>query len=163
MLRLLKTIAVAIAAIVILFEEWLWEPLKRLMAAFSRLPLVRQLAAYISRLPPLAALVLYLVPVIVLLPFKFAGLWLIGQGHSLLGLATFLGAKLVGTALLAWLFSLTKTALMQIVWFARAYGWVTRISEAAHAWLHRQPIYQATKRLLTRMRTWAKNHFNSGS
>jgi hypothetical protein len=162
-IRLLKTIATAIAVVVILFEEWLWEPLKRLMLAFSRLPVIRQLAAFIGRLPPFAALVLYLVPILVLLPFKIAGLWLIGQGHSLLGISTFLGAKVVGTALLAWLFSLTKPALMQIGWFARAYGWVTELSTAAHDWLHRQPIYQATRKLLTKIRTWIKSRLKSGS
>lgn len=152
MIRLLKSIAVALAAIVILFEEWLWEPLKRLMLAFGRLPVIRQLAALIGRLPPFAALVLYLVPVVVLLPFKIAGLWLISQGHSLLGIGTFLGAKVVGTALLAWLFSLTKATLLQIAWFARAYAWVVGISDAAHAWLHRQPLYQALRAGLARVR-----------
>jgi hypothetical protein len=163
LLRILKSIAVAIAAVVILFEEWLWEPLKRLMMAFSRLPVIRQLAALIARLPPFAALVLYLVPVVVLLPFKIAGLWLIGQGHSIAGLTTFLGAKIVGTALLAWLFSLTKPALMQIGWFAQGYDWVTRVSTAAHEWLHRQPIYQATKRLLTRIRIWISSRLRGDS
>jgi hypothetical protein len=152
-LRFLKSVAVAIAAVIILFEEWLWEPLKRMMMALSRLPVIRQLAAFISRLSPLAALVLYIVPVVVLVPFKIAGLWLIGQGHSVLGIATFLGAKLVGTALLAWLFSLTKSALMRIGWFARTYAWVVRISDAAHAWLHAQPLYQAIRTLSGKLRS----------
>lgn len=153
MLRLLKSVLVALAAIVILFEEWLWEPLKRLMLAFSRLPVVRQLAAFISRLPPLAALVLYLIPMVVLVPFKIAGLWLIGKGHSLLGIATFLGAKVVGTSLLAWLFSLTRTALMRIGWFARAHAWVVGISDAAHQWLHRQPVYRSLRALARTIRS----------
>jgi hypothetical protein len=157
-IRLLKSIAVAVAAIVILFEEWLWEPLKRLMLAFSRLPVIRQLAGFISRLPPIAALVLYLVPIFVLLPFKIAGLWLIGQGHSVLGISTFLAAKIVGTALLAWLFSLTKPALMQIAWFARTYGWIVGISAAAHEWLHRQPLYQAIRASLARLRALISRH-----
>lgn len=158
MIRLLKSIAVAIAAIVILFEEWLWEPLKRVMLAFGRLPVIRQLAVFISRLPPVAALVLYLVPMAVLLPFKIAGLWLIGQGHSVLGISTFLAAKIVGTALLAWLFSLTKPALMRIVWFARAYAWIVGISDAAHRWLHRQALYQAMRAKLARMRAFIGRH-----
>jgi hypothetical protein len=152
-LRFLKSVAVALAAVIILFEEWLWEPLKRMMLAFSRLPLVRQLAAIISRLPPVVALVLYIIPVVALLPFKIAGLWLIGQGHSMLGIATFLGAKLVGTALLAWLFSLTRPALMQIGWFAKAHAWVVLISDAAHTWLHAQPLYQAIRTLLGKLRS----------
>lgn len=158
MLRILKSIAVALAAVVILFEEWLWEPLKRLMLAFSRLPVIRAVAALIARLPPFAALVLYLVPVVVLLPFKIAGLWLIGQGHSVLGISTFLAAKVVGTALLAWLFSLTRPALMQIGWFARAHAWIVGISAAAHEWLHRQQLYQAIRARLARMRILIHHH-----
>jgi hypothetical protein len=163
MLRFLKSIAIAIAAIVILFEEWLWEPLKRMMLAFSRLPVIRQLAAFISRLPPVAALVLYLVPMAVLLPFKIAGLWLIGQGHSVLGISTFLAAKIVGTALLAWLFSLTKPALMRIDWFASTYGWIVGISDAVHQWLHRQPLYQAMRAKLARMRAFIGRHLGGDS
>jgi hypothetical protein len=160
LIRLLKSIAVAIAAIVILFEEWLWEPLKRMMQAFGRLPVVRQVAAFISRLSPVAALVLYLVPMATLLPFKIAGLWLIGQGHSVLGISTFLAAKVFGTALLAWLFSLTKPALMQIGWFARAYAWVVGVSDAAHEWLHRQPLYQAMRARLARIRAYIDRHLH---
>lgn len=161
MFRLVKSVGIALAAAVILFEEWLWEPLKRLMLAFSRLPLVRQLAAFISRLPPIAAMVLYLVPVVVLLPFKIAGLWLIGQGHAALGIATFLGAKVVGTALLAWLFSLTKPALMRIGWFGRTHAWVVGISDTAHEWLHRQPLYQAVRTGLARMRDLIRRQLRS--
>ena len=158
-MRYLKSLATALLAIVILFEEWLWEPLKRLMQAFSRLPLIRQISAFISRLPPFAALVLYLIPVVALLPFKLAGLWLMGRGHALFGISVFLLAKVVGTALLAWLFSLTKPALMQIGWFARAYGWVVSVSDAAHAWLHRQPLYQATRELLIKLRNRLRHVF----
>jgi hypothetical protein len=152
-LRFLKSVAVVFAAVIILFEEWLWEPLKRMMLAFSRLPVIRQLAAFISRLPPIAALALYVIPVATLLPFKLAGLWLIGQGHTILGISTFLAAKLVGTALLAWLFSLTKPALMQIGWFAKGHAWIVRISDAAHAWLHAQPLYQAIRTLSGKVRS----------
>lgn len=152
--RAVRSLAVVLVSVVILFEEWLWEPLKRLMLALSRLPLIRQLASAISRLPPYAALALYLVPVAVLLPFKMAGLWLIGTGHPLLGLETFLGAKITGTAILAWLFSLTRPALMKIHWFARLYGWIARVSETAHAWLHRQPAYRALHAAIARLRAW---------
>jgi hypothetical protein len=142
MLRFLKAIFIVIAAIVILFEEWLWDPLKRIMQAFSRLPPVRQLAEAISRLSPYAAAFAFLGPMLVLLPFKIIGLLLIASHHALLGLAAFLSAKIVGTALFAWLFGLTKPALMQISWFEKGYRIVHQISEKAHAWIHRQPLYR---------------------
>lgn len=152
MLRFLKSVGVFLAALVILFEEWLWEPLKRLMQRFSRLPLVRQLSAVIAGLSPRAALLTFLAPMVLLFPFKIAGLWLIAHGHALLGLATFLGAKLLGTAIFAWLFTLTRDALMQIAWFASAYGWVHRVSEMAHAWIHRQALYRWARLMAARVR-----------
>jgi hypothetical protein len=75
-----------------------------------------------------------------------------GHGHTVSGLVTFLSAKVAGTALFAGLFSLTKPALLQIGWFTRAYGWVNRLSTAAHEWLHRQVIFQAMKALVKRIR-----------
>ncbi len=152
MLRFLKSLGIFFAALVILFEEWLWEPLRRIMQRFGRLPLIRQLSAAIARLSPNTALLVFLAPMVLLFPFKIAGLWLIGHGHALLGLTTFIAAKLLGTAIFAWLFTLTKPALMQIAWFARAHAWVHRISEAAHAWIHRQAIYRWARITVARVR-----------
>jgi hypothetical protein len=114
-------------ALLILFEEWGWEPLQRLLARIGRWPGLRWLEARIQRLPPPAALALFLLPSLALLPVKLLALWLIGQGQAGLGLGVILAAKLVGTAVVARLFSLTQPALMQLAWFARLYtrwtGW----------------------------------------
>ncbi len=147
--RFLKSLALALAAGVILFEEWMWEPLKQLMLRFSRLPLISNLARAISCLSPRAALVTYLTPMVLLLPFKISGLWLLGHGHAVLGLFVFLAAKVVGTALFAWLFSLTRPALLQIAWFAAAYAMVQDLGNRARSWLHRQVVYR-WMRLITR-------------
>ena len=52
---------------------------------------------------------------------KLLALWLIGQGKVLAGALVILTAKLVGTATVARLFSLTQPALMRLDWFARLY------------------------------------------
>lgn len=163
MLRFLKSVGIFLAALVILFEEWLWEPLKRLMLRFSRLPLVRRLSAVIAGLSPRAAVLVYVAPMVLLFPFKLAGLWLIGHGHALLGVATFLAAKLLGTAIFAWLFTLTKDALMQIAWFATTYAWVHRISEMAHAWIHRQFIYRWVRLIAAQVRHRIARLFKRGA
>ncbi len=114
-----------------------------------------------TSLSPGFALAAFLVPMLALLPFKLGGLWLIGKGHALLGLATFLTAKFVGTALFAWLFSLTKPALLQIAWFARVNGIVLWISEIAHEWIDRQPLYQWLRSTAKKLRSAVKNAFAS--
>lgn len=152
MRRLLRTIGLTLAACVILFEEWLWDPLKRAMLVFGQLPLVRQLGQVLSGLSPRWALAIYLLPMAILFPFKLAGLWLIGSGHAVLGVLTFLAAKITGTALFAWLFALTRPALLQVAWFARAYGWVQAISAIARDWIRHQAIYRWTRATLRRLR-----------
>jgi hypothetical protein len=124
---LLQRAGGAVLALLILFEEWGWEPLQRALARLGRLPVLRQLEALIARLPPTAALVVFFVPALLLLPVKLAALALIAHGQRLLGLAVIVLAKLVGTAIVARLFTLTKPALMQLPWFVRLYtrwtGW----------------------------------------
>lgn len=121
-LRWLQRLLEALLALLILFEEWGWEPLKRAMAWVARLPPLAWLERRIAALPPYAALAVFLVPTLLLLPVKLAALWLIGSGRAGLGLAVIVIAKLAGTALLARLFQLTQPALMQLAWFARGYS-----------------------------------------
>jgi hypothetical protein len=112
----------AILALVILFEEWGWVPLQRLMVHLARLPPLAWLERRIAALPPYAALVVFFLPALTLLPVKLLALWLLGQGQRMLGLLLIVLAKVVGTALVARLFTLTQPALMRLPWFAQSYG-----------------------------------------
>jgi hypothetical protein len=120
-LRLLKGLFGWLLALMILFEEWGWEPLQRALAWVGQLPGLRWIESRIQQLPPHSALALFLLPTLALLPVKLLALWFIGQGKVVSGTLVILAAKLVGTAIVARLFSLTQPALMQLAWFARAY------------------------------------------
>ena len=119
--RLLKTLFGWLLALVILFEEWGWEPLHRALAWVGRLPGMRWLEQRIQKLPPYAALAIFLLPTLMLLPVKFLALWFISQGKVLDGTLVILAAKVLGTAIVARLFTLTQPALMQLGWFAHTY------------------------------------------
>ena len=80
-----------VLALIILFEEWGWEPLQRFMARIGQLPVIRHLEAAVRRLSPYLALAVLLVPSLFLIPIKLLALWLIGRGHAALG-ATWCGA-----------------------------------------------------------------------
>ena len=124
-LRLVKGLLGGLLALVILFEEWGWVPLQHALAWIGRLPGLRWLERRIQTLPPYAALALFLLPTLLLLPVKLLALCLIGQGNVLAGTLVILLAKLAGTAIVARLFSLTQPALLQLAWFAKGYGrWV---------------------------------------
>lgn len=144
---------ILLAAFLLWFWEWLWEPLAQLMARIGRLPLLRLADAWIAGAPPYPALACFLIPGAALLPFKLIGLYFIAHGAPLLGIATFLGAKVVGTALLAHIFSLTKPQLLQIAWFARAYTALVAFRDRVFAALHLHPLYLRTRARLLAIRS----------
>lgn len=163
--KLLNATVVPLLALLLIFEEWGWEPLSRLMAQLSRLPLWARLEAWIVRLPSYAALLVFVVPMVLLFPLKLLALYWISKGHALLGLAVVLAAKVAGTAGMAWLFALTQPALMKLAWFARLYGrwkpWkdglIARV-KSSQAWHTTSALGQAVraagKRLLQQAKHW---------
>jgi hypothetical protein len=125
-LKPLRWVLGLLLALVILFEEWGWGPLQRAMVWLGGLPVLRQIEAWITRLPPYGALAIFLLPSLALLPVKLLALWFISQGHAGLGLSVIVAAKLAGTAVLARLFSLTQPALMKLDWFAHLHArWIS--------------------------------------
>jgi hypothetical protein len=149
----------ALIALVVLFEEWGWEPLQRLMARIARLPGLRQLEEAIARLPAWAALIVLVLPSLLLVPVKLAALWLIGAGKSSLGVTVIVVAKIVGTAIVARLFTLTRPALARLTWFEVVYrrwvAWkeivVARV-RASWAWRAGRVLKRAAVRQWTRWR-----------
>lgn len=120
--RALRRLAGGVLALLILFEEWGWQPLQRAMARLAAWPAWRRLEGLIQRLPPWAALCVFALPALALLPIKLGALALIANGQRLGGVALIVAAKLLGTAVVARLFELTRPALMQLAWFAHWYG-----------------------------------------
>lgn len=162
-LRVLQVPLRLLLALLILFEEWGWDPLQRAMARIARLPLLRRLDAAIARLPPLAALVVFVVPGLLLLPVKIAALWLIGHGQHLLGLGVIVAAKVVGTAVVARLYALTQPALMRLPWFAALHGRWTTWKQGLLAWVRGsapwQYLHALRLRLRAALRAWRRRWF----
>ncbi len=149
-MRWLRQAFGVLVALVILFEEWGWEPLQAALGRLARWPPLSWLERQLQHLPPYAALAVFAVPGLALLPVKLGALALITRGHAGVGLLLIVAAKLVGTAVVARLFALMKPALMQLAWFARGYGrwvawkahWINRVRasatwQAASDWLRR--------------------------
>jgi hypothetical protein len=157
--RLLRRAAGTLIALLILFEEWGWEPLQRGLGQLARLPLVARIERRIAALPPHAALAVFLPPVLMLLPVKLLALALIARGHALLGVIVIVLAKVLGTALAARLYALTQPALMRLPWFAalhaRWVGWKTvLLAQVRASWAWRTG--RVVKRLARRW--WARRH-----
>lgn len=156
MKKLLRLLGSALLLPIIFFEEWGWKPLARLMVRIARLPLVQRVENKISHTPPRLALTLFLVPVLVLLPFKFGAFWLIAQGQKLVGLSVILIAKLVSTALLGRLFHLTERQLMSFPWFAKAYTWWRTTKDRVVLRLKASKAWQTALELGRSVRSWLR-------
>lgn len=119
--KLLRALAAVLIVPVLLFEEWGWEPLARLVARLARLPLWARVEQALRNLSPWHAVLAFFAPMVLLFPIKLIGLLLLAQGHAKSAVMLLLGAKLAGTAVLARLFQLVEPALMRIPLFARWY------------------------------------------
>ena len=140
--RIFRSLYTIPLAIWIFLEEWVWDSMLAFMAWLGKLPPIHWAETQISRLPPYAALIAFVIPGAVLLPFKLAAFWLIAHGHGVYGLWVFIVAKIIGTAFLARIFSLTKPALLTIGWFKRTYLFVTGWKEQIYAYVRALPTYQ---------------------
>jgi hypothetical protein len=111
----------------------------------------------VRRLPPYGALLLFALPALLLLPVKLAALWLIGQGHAVGGVAIIVTAKLVGTALVARLFTLTQPALMRLVWFANLYTRWSHWKEELLVQVSTSALWRSARAIRLRLRRfWSR-------
>jgi hypothetical protein len=136
MRRLLKPLWVLLA-LVFLFEAWLWEHLRPLVAwvvdriAWSKFK--ARFAAFIEHLGPHPTLLIFLIPPVVLFPFKLLGLWMLAHGSWLGAMTVLVLAKLVGTAVAAFIFDATRPKLLQLWWFRWLYELLMEWLAKAHA------------------------------
>jgi len=152
MRRLFKPLLILLA-LVFLFEAWLWEHLRPLVAWVVGLVrwdrLKARLAAAIERLPPYPTLLVFLVPVALLFPLKLLGLWMLAHG-SWLGAMTVLAlAKVVSMGITAFIFDLTRPKLLQLSWFRWFYEHMLVWLAKAHALI--DPIKVAVKRRMRKL------------
>ncbi|MFH7041516.1 hypothetical protein ABT392_04260 [Paucibacter sp. JuS9] len=150
-----------VLALLILFEEWGWAPLQRAMAWIGQLPVLRQLEALIQRLPPYAALLVFFLPGLLLLPVKLLALWFISIGRAGLGVAVIVLAKVIGTAIVARIFALTQPALMSLPWFARLYLRWSAWKEQLLAWIRASAAWRLARAIKLRLRRMLRRSSSS--
>src|SRR5262245_6799539 len=124
MRRLTRPLLILLA-LVFLIEAWLWEHLAPVVAwIVARIPLRElkvRVATAIESLPPSATLVVFIIPVVLLLPLKFLGLWMLAHGYWLGALSVLALAKMVSLGVTAFIFDLTRPKLLQLAWFRWLY------------------------------------------
>ena len=141
-------------AIVFLIEAWLWrhlEPIVEGIVAWLPLRAVKaRLAGIIRKLPPAATLVVFVVPIAALFPLKVLGLWLLAHKHWIAAGGVLVFAKLVGLAVTAFVFEMTRPKLLQLRWFRWLYEHVLTWLDWAHRLV--APMRRRIRRLLRILR-----------
>src|SRR5579871_5208401 len=109
--RLSKALWVLIA-LAFLFEAWLWDHLRPVVAAIVNVipwhRLKTQLARLVDRLPPWASLIVFVIPLIVLFPLKLIEVWFFVHQDWVGAVVTLILAKLVGLGVTAFVFDVTR-------------------------------------------------------
>jgi hypothetical protein len=153
MRRLLRPFLILLA-LVFLIEAWLWVHLAPVVAwIVARIPLraiKTAIAAWIEHLPPAATLVVFVIPILLLLPLKFLGLWMLAQGYWLGALGVLALAKMVSVGVTAFIFDVTRPKLLQLPWFAWLYDRVM----VWLVWAH-ELVDPYKRRLESWFRMWA--------
>jgi hypothetical protein len=116
-----------ILALLLLLEAWLWDHLEPIVARvvnvipWGRVKTV--LGRMIEKLPPYASLIVFIIPVLILLPLKFLEVYFIATYNWIGAIVVLIFAKLLGLGVTAFVFDVTRGKLLQIAWFRRLYDW----------------------------------------
>ena len=175
MRRILKPLWILLA-LVFLFEAWLWEHLRPVVAWVVNLiawkKLQARFAAAIEHLPPYPTLLIFLVPIVLLFPLKLLGLWMLAHGSWLGAMAVLAIAKMMSVGVTAFIFDVTKPKLLQLGWFrwfyehmllwlAKAHAIIDPIKQRIREWIARSlaPIKRRARRWLWLMKPGRPGRF----
>jgi hypothetical protein len=157
--RILTAPFVWLAGLWIAFVEWLWKPLHNQIKKLTRWRFFRAIESGVARLPPYAALALFLVPMITLLPLKLVGVYLLAHGKKLLGAAVFVLGKIIGTGMAAWIYGLTEPALSRLACFVRLRNGFLAVKARIYEQIRTSTSYRYMRRKLHGLRTSIKQMF----
>ena len=106
-----------VLALLLLLEAWLWDHLEPIVARVVNLlpwgKIKFVVARWIEDLPPYAALVVFVVPLVVVLPLKFFEVYFIATGNWLATIVVLVLAKLIGLGVTAFVFDATREKLLE--------------------------------------------------
>ncbi len=154
-MRHVKQPLYVVLALIFLAEAWLWDHLEPVVARVVALIPLRAFKAWLARrverLSPYPTLLVFLAPLVILLvPLKFAEVWLLASHHWIGAIVLIIVSKFVGVGVLAFTFDVTRPKLMQMAWFRRVYDWML----AARQWAHEitAPTVARLRRIISAFR-----------
>ncbi len=119
-------------------------PIFRLVGALS--PFVA-LSAWLKRLPPYVALVVFAVPFILLEPVKVFSIFWIGLGHFVSGAMLLIVSYILSLLIVERMFHVTRDQLLSIAWFAWGYRLIMHVKAWAFERLESTALWKAVRPL----------------
>jgi hypothetical protein len=142
-------------ALIFLIEAWLWDHLEPVVARVVALIPLRAFkawcAAKVAGLSPYPSLFVFIIPVVLLLvPLKFAEVYLLTHHLWIGAIVLIIASKFIGVGVLAFCFDVTRDKLLQIGWFHKLYEFLIDIRRRAHNFV--APVMTRIKAIVASIR-----------
>jgi len=155
----MKKLLLTLLAIILIIEEWLWDFLVAVGHYLVELFRLQNFERWLSQTSPNTALFAFIIPIMIVTPINLAAFWLLLHGMLLEGILLEVLAKLLGTLLVARVFTLTKTQLLTFSGIALIYNTISAWLHWAHAKIVETSIYIYSKQLKVRVKARVNEFF----
>ena len=155
----MKKMLLSLLAVILIIEEWLWDLLSALGHSLVRLLNLERVERWLSQTSPRTALLAFLLPILIVTPINIAAIWLLLHGLLIEGVLLEVCAKLLGTLLVARVFSLTKTQLLTFRVIAAIYNTISYWLRWAHEKIAETAIYKFSKVIKAQVKATIKGFF----
>jgi len=150
--RAARFVLIILAAVWMLFEDWVWDSIVALMELVGRLKMISRLETFLAQQNQYLLLTLFIFPFLIMIPAKLYGLYLIAGGKVIRGVAIFVIAKGLITALVTRLFIISKDKLIRIKAFAAFYYWFKDKKEWLYSEVRKLPAWQMARGWITELK-----------
>ena len=155
----MKKLLLSLLAIFLIIEEWLWDFLSLCSHYLILLLRLENFERWLTQTNRQTALLAFMIPVLLVTPLNLAAIWLLLHGLLLQGILLEVFAKLLGTLLVARVFTLTKPQLLTFAAIALIYTTITGWLHWAHQRIVDTAIYRYSRRIKAEVKARMKAFF----
>jgi hypothetical protein len=150
--RIAGLFLIIVAALWMLFEDWVWDSIVAVMEVAGRLKSINRFEAFLAKQNQYLLLALFTFPFLIMIPAKLYGLFLMASGKVVRGVIIFVMAKALITALVTRLFVISRDKLLQIEAFAAFYFWFMRKKAWLYSEVRKLPGWQTTGKRIAKIK-----------
>jgi hypothetical protein len=147
-----RLVLIILASLWMLFEDWVWDSIVALMDVVRKLKAVNRFETFLARQNQYLLLALFVLPFSIMIPAKLYGLYLITSGKVIRGVAIFVIAKGLITALITRLFIISRDKLLKIKAFAAFFYWFRDKKEWLYSEVRKLPAWQTARAWISQLK-----------